>query len=101
MSQEVSTVTDASRATGAETEVEMETTSAVGTADPAVASAETVAEPGPGASEGGAAVRFGVGFAVGMLAFGVVGVLLNSLPLAMFGGFIVGTLVGIVLAERR
>jgi hypothetical protein len=35
-----------------------------------------------------------------MLAGGVVGVLLNSLALAMFGGFILGTLVGIGLAAR-
>jgi hypothetical protein len=30
----------------------------------------------------------------------VVGILFNSLPLAMFGGFILGTVVGVVLAAR-
>jgi predicted lipid-binding transport protein (Tim44 family) len=65
------------------------------------ADTDTVAaDAGPGASEGGFAVRFGGGFAIGMLAGGLVGVGLDSLPLAMFGGFILGTLVGTVLAAR-
>ncbi|AUV82350.1 hypothetical protein C2R22_12440 [Salinigranum rubrum] len=97
MSQEAPTVTDVSRAeeTNSPVEAEDETEMAVESAHEAEA-----ADFGPGASEGGFAVRFGSGFAAGMLFGGVVGILLNSLPLAMFGGFILGTLVGTVLAAR-
>ena len=93
MSQEVPTVSDTPR--GSVVEAEEETTVHEGVEPP-----ETDPDPGPGASESGFALRFGSGFAVGMLAGGVVGVFLNSLPLAMFGGFILGTLVGIGLAVR-
>jgi hypothetical protein len=95
MSQEVTTVSDTSR--GSVVETDEEPTVHDG-AEPSEADPDS--DPGPGASEGGFAVRFGGGFAVGMLAGGVVGVLLNSLALAMFGGFILGTLVGIGLAAR-
>ena len=55
---------------------------------------------GPGASEGNFAVLFGSGFAAGMMLGGIVGVALNSLALAIFGGFILGTVIGTVLAAR-
>jgi F0F1-type ATP synthase assembly protein I len=96
MSQEPATVTDVSRSGETEStvdSVEAETEMAL------AADAEEV-DAGPGASESGFAVRFGSGFAVGMLVGGVVGILFNSLPLAMFGGFILGTVVGVVLAAR-
>jgi hypothetical protein len=94
MSQEAPTVTDVPRQSESELET-AETDGAVDTHDE-----ETVVNAGPGASEMGFTIRFGGGFTIGMLAGGVAGVLLNSLALAVFGGFILGTVVGIVLAAR-
>ncbi|WP_136590158.1 hypothetical protein [Salinigranum halophilum] len=98
MSQETPTVTDVSRS--GETESTLETAETESEMTVAHETEAAVAEAGPGASESTFAVRFGSGFAVGMLAGGIIGILLNSLPLAMFGGFILGTVVGIVLAAR-
>jgi predicted lipid-binding transport protein (Tim44 family) len=98
MNQEVPTVTDA--APGSVVEAEERETTVHERAESPEVDPDPDPGPGPGASESGFAVRFGGGFAIGMLAGGVVGVVLNSLPLAMFGGFILGTLVGIGLAIR-
>jgi hypothetical protein len=100
MSQEAPAVTDVPRPS----EGDVGTADAPANAHDAGTDADVDAvatDAGPGASEGGFAVRFGSGFAIGMLAGGLVGVALNSLPLAMFGGFILGTLVGTVLAVRE
>jgi F0F1-type ATP synthase assembly protein I len=95
MSQEVPTAADVSRSAESETRMEAAESKAL-----ARDTAEEEVDAGPGASEGGFAVRFGSGFAAGMLLGGLVGVALNSLALAMFAGFILGTLVGVVLAAR-
>jgi predicted lipid-binding transport protein (Tim44 family) len=97
MSQEVTAATDVSRS--AESETRMEAAESEADALAPDTPAEGV-DAGPGASEGGFAVRFGSGFAAGMLLGGLVGVALNSLALSMFAGFILGTLVGVVLAAR-
>jgi predicted lipid-binding transport protein (Tim44 family) len=98
MSQDATSVTDA---VGGETDA-VEVPAAEPTTPAAVDTDadDAPVDAGPGASESGFAVRFGGGFAAGMLAGGLVGVALDSLALAMFGGFILGTVVGIVLAAR-
>jgi hypothetical protein len=53
----------------------------------------------PGIRESYAASRFGMGFAAGLLLAGVVGVATNSLVLAVFFGFVVGSLLGVVAME--
>ena len=94
MSQDATSVTDT---VGNETDaVELPAAEAT----PPATADDAPVDGGPGASESGFAVRFGGGFAAGMLAGGLVGVALDSLALAMFGGFILGTVVGIVLAAR-
>ncbi|WP_318569198.1 hypothetical protein [Salinigranum marinum] len=95
MSQEVTAATDVSRSAEPETRMEAAESEALAPDTPV----EGV-DAGPGASEGGFAVRFGSGFAAGMLLGGLVGVALNSLALAMFAGFILGSLVGVVFAAR-
>lgn len=47
------------------------------------------------------ATRFGLGFAVGMVAAGVAGVVTGELALAVFLGFAVALVLGIGLAEAR
>jgi predicted lipid-binding transport protein (Tim44 family) len=102
MSQRATTATDV-RGT-AEHAVGRRRSSAIDPLDDATSAhgvAERGRERGPGASESEFALRFGGGFAAGMLAGGLVGVALNSLAIAMFGGFLLGLLVGVVYAARR
>jgi F0F1-type ATP synthase assembly protein I len=99
MSQETPTVTDVSRSEEHDSSLERRDETEAETGMDVAHESEAV-DAGPGASEGGFAVRFGSGFAIGMFVGAVVGILLNSLALAMFGGFILGTVVGIVLAAR-
>jgi F0F1-type ATP synthase assembly protein I len=93
MSQETPTVTDT-------LSTETDSSHEAGEEVALVQEAPEEVDAGPGASESGFAVRFGSGFAIGMLAGGIVGILLNSMALAMFGGFILGSVVGVVLAAR-
>ena len=95
MSQEAPTVADAPHSSDGDVGTELTTTDSE-----ALSPAGAADEGGVGASEGGFAIRFGSGFAVGMLIGGVAGVLLNSLPPAMFLGFIIGGAIGILLAAR-